>query len=138
MNRFFNWNTRFDTGIVEIDRQHRQLVDYIDQLYQAVMTDVDSSAKVRETVAKLYDYAATHLTDEEQLMQKIGFPEPDHSQHLSEHDKFRDRMRDFQNSVKNGYPVTFQIVQFLKDWLSEHILDTDKRYVEFMRQHKLL
>ncbi len=139
MNRFFNWHSNLDTGIKDIDVQHRQLVDYIDELYQAVMSsDIDAASKVKQVVGKMYVYAATHLTDEEELLKRINYPTPDFDKHIAEHDKFRAKMRDFEYSVQNGYPVTFQVVQFLKDWLTDHIKQTDMGYAEFMKQNKLM
>ena len=33
---FFEWNDSYSVGVVEIDRQHQRLIDFIDQLYEAM------------------------------------------------------------------------------------------------------
>lgn len=138
-NTFFNWNSDFDTGIKNIDKQHRQLVDYIDKLYSAVMADSGKSdEEVKKIVLQLHEYSITHLDDEEKLFKEIALPDRLLAEHLEQHDNFRQKQKEFADSVRKGYPVTFQVVQFLKQWLSEHIMETDMKYVEYMKQEDLL
>ena len=62
--QFFYWNKNFEIGIAVVDRQHRQLVDMINNLAAAI-TEVGGLPEVRQLFGRLMEYAATHFHDEE-------------------------------------------------------------------------
>ena len=69
---YFQWSDRLDTGIVEIDSQHRAIADYINALYNAKQTNDQS--EVEGVLSGLVDYTVNHFSFEEQLMEYTFSP----------------------------------------------------------------
>lgn len=66
-----NWGPEFETGIDIIDEQHRRIFDYLLEIDHAVTTH--HAEEVEKVVRALIDYAISHNTFEESLMEKAGY-----------------------------------------------------------------
>jgi methyl-accepting chemotaxis protein/hemerythrin len=46
-----------------------------------------------------------------------------------------DKVLDFEKQLKSGsVTLSMEVMKFLKDWLTGHIMGTDKKYSPFLRQ----
>ena len=53
--------------------------------------------------------------------------------HKAEHERFTNAVLDFQSKFRrNEIGLTIDAMEFLKDWLSKHILGSDQRYAPFL------
>ncbi len=130
---YFLWKKEYELGIPEIDKQHKMLVSYIDELYVAVSEDKQFKT-VDDIVRKLIDYTKFHFeTEENQLADSDYF---DLTNHKLEHNFFVSKILEFDKLLSKRIKITFRLISFLKDWLTKHILVTDKRYVEYFKQKK--
>jgi len=78
----------------------------------------------------LVDYTKTHFGYEEQLFKKHGYPET--QSHLAKHEKLVGQVLEFYNQFKSGNAnVNYDLLNFLKSWLTTHIMGTDKEYTAF-------
>lgn len=125
------WNPELDTGIAEIDRQHRRIVDYINKLH-ALGTSGDREA-VGMVVAELVDYTISHFIYEEALMEQAGyvFLGP----HKKVHEIFTRRVADIQARFNDGEDVVEELYTLLSRWLFNHIRDEDRSYVASARAY---
>ena len=77
------WKVEYDTGVTEIDLQHRFFLALIKRLNTelAICTDLRYRERLLDELAK---YAVFHFTSEENLMIKFGYPDFDrhHRLHL--------------------------------------------------------
>lgn len=126
---FVKWKDVYNTGITAIDDQHKKLVDLINQLYYNVYNTLPEKS-IQEVLDSLIEYTESHFWFEEDLMKKSAYPSL--SIHKKEHDGFVSRIKEFSNKFDKKQPVTFQVVQFLKTWLTDHILETDRAYIPFV------
>jgi hemerythrin len=127
MALLFIWNDSYKTGISTIDTQHKKLVDLINELHDA-MTKGQGNQVIGKIVNELVNYTITHFAAEERLMKQAGYA--DFDAHKKIHDDFTAKVRDMQKSLADGQKMmSLQVSTFLKEWLSGHIMGTDKKYV---------
>lgn len=125
-----HWNDSLLVGIGKIDEQHKQLVNYINDLYRS-MKGGESRQVTGKILGSLIEYTATHFQTEEELFDTYGYPETD--QHKEIHKKLVEKVIDFQRQFEAGASeLEMPLMEFLKDWLVNHIMQTDKRYVSFL------
>jgi hemerythrin len=125
-----NWNDSLSVGVDYIDNQHKQLVSIINRLNDAMLQDKGNDV-MSQILDNLVDYTKSHFKSEEHLMRKYGYPES--ANHLKEHDKLTKEVIDFAENFKQGKAIiTLPVLNFLKDWLNNHILKTDKLLGQFL------
>lgn len=127
-----SWGSLFETKITEIDNQHKKLVDLLNQVHDAVQ-----KKKGQEIMAKaltdLVNYTKSHFDTEEKYMKQYGYPE--FEQHLKQHQDLSKKVADFQQKYakSSNDPLLVQELSiFLKSWLTNHIVGTDKKYAPFL------
>jgi len=127
----FQWKEEFSVDHAEIDTQHRRLFQLADELYKA-MTASQGSAAAGQTLTNLVEYAKHHFACEERLMQLHDYPE--YAEHKAFHDDLTARVLEFQRGFEAGRPAAaIEPSQFLKDWLSHHIGDTDRKVSVYLK-----
>lgn len=121
------WDSSLSVDVSEVDRQHKKLVDLINELHDAMR--VGKAKEVMSKVIKeLVDYAVQHFSLEEKKMQEYQYE--NYTQHKVEHDQFVAKAAALQRDFNSGkVTVTLDTMTFLKDWLTKHIMGTDKKYV---------
>ena len=125
------WSPSLSVGLVCIDDQHKVLVDLINELYQK-MNGNAAQAAIGSVLTKLIDYTETHFKFEEDLFAKHGYEHID--AHMEIHRKLVAQLLDFQKEFKTGKAdISLELMEFLKDWLINHIKKTDTKYVPFLR-----
>lgn len=128
---YFPWRAVYATGIAKIDQQHRQLVDHLNHLYDAMQAGQGRDA-LAEVFEGLVVYTQRHFADEEGLMKLHRFA--DYDAHKATHAKMAAHVRKLQQDFRAGkISSPIQITNFLKDWLAKHIMDTDQKYAPFLR-----
>ena len=129
---FMEWNTQYGTGVMQIDQEHKRLVALINELYEA-MSQGQGDAALGKVLNGLAVYCKTHFANEERLMQQHGYPA--FNEHKGIHDRLTAKVGGLLQDFKAGKPVsTVQTVNFLKDWLNKHILETDQKYAPFFKE----
>jgi hemerythrin len=124
------WSDNLSVNVTQIDEQHKKLVGMLNDLHDAMKQGKggDTSGKV---LSGLVEYVATHFATEEKLMKEHAYPE--YLKHKLEHDALTKQALDLQKQFQEGKPVlTVELMKFLKDWLSNHILGTDKKYGPYL------
>ncbi|MDW5418378.1 bacteriohemerythrin [Iodobacter sp. CM08] len=127
MALFFEWTDELSVGIQEIDEQHKVLIDLLNELHDAIRQHHGSEASV-QILGRLADYTRTHFTVEESLMRILGYP--DYDAHKQHHEDLINQMNELQLRLSAGEAVTFELMHFLRHWLTNHIMEGDKRYTE--------
>ncbi|MDR0785416.1 MAG: bacteriohemerythrin [Treponema sp.] len=125
---FVEWEDRYSVGIPAIDRQHKELLNLTNELYNVCqLGDEAAHEHFRSVIHKAVEYVKFHFSAEEQIMEKIKFPElPDHKkQHESFVRQVLENVGEFE-SGKRFVPNAF--VRFLKDWILTHIAMSDQKY----------
>jgi hemerythrin len=127
---FMDWQAAYSVGVLSIDEQHRALLDIINRLHD-VMRRGGAADELKGVLGELVTYTRYHFNHEEQMMERCGYPEL--AGHKSIHSALVSQVEAFQKELAGGRAtVSLQLMTFLKDWLSKHILETDMRYRSHM------
>lgn len=119
------WDKSLETGIESIDRQHLRIIDYINQLDDAIATD--DRDEVAEVLDSLIDYTVTHFRFEERIMASIGYD--DLIAHKEIHDTFARSIFDYRERFLKGDDIARDLRSGLIIWLVQHIKHDDRQYV---------
>ena len=127
----FKFDEKLRVGNRLMDREHAILIEYLNTLEQ-VMEGNSSRFLIGQVLAGLVEYTNTHFYIEEELMNTFTYP--DYLNHKTAHDKFRLAMRQLVEQHKSGAAdVTVELMDYLKDWLVNHIQKIDVRLADFLR-----
>jgi hemerythrin len=126
----FPWSDTYSVQIGIVDMQHKNLVDLINELHQAMITRTGKE-HLGKILSNLLKYTQAHFKAEEGILKSNQYP--DFINHKVEHDRFTKTVLDFQSKFqRNEIGLTIDVMDFLKDWLSKHIMGVDKRYAPFL------
>lgn len=132
----FVWTEEFKLGIEVIDQQHRQIMDYANELDAALRSGVSQKA-IGKLIHTMVDYTVYHFGFEEDLQEKAGYPflKP----HQKSHASFARRINEVSARFDAGEDVTKEIDGMLSLWVFDHLKHDDSDYVgvvsEFLRQN---
>lgn len=129
MAKFVEWSDVLSVGIEEIDAQHQVLVGLVNEMHEAIHQR-HGSGVVREVLARLAEYTKIHFAVEESLMRILGYP--GYEEHKGQHEELIASMLELQRKVDSGKTaIGFELMHFLKIWLTKHIMESDQQYAQF-------
>ena len=130
---FFEWRDEYNVNIKEMDEHHRKFFSMANMLHGAIASDEDKTSVINEVMDFLINYSAMHFEMEEGLMKKYGFPEFD--LHRIKHQRFYEEAREIEKKLRNGtMEIDMRIVNFLTDWIINHILIEDRKYTQYLNE----
>ena len=121
------WDDTMSMGVAELDAQHQQLIELINQAYKAIQR-LDSRA-LPGILDRMHEYAREHFRDEEAAMDKAGFPglaDP-----IEQHAAFIQQVREFRKNLHDIADIP-QVFIYLSRWLTNHILVEDKKLMPYL------
>ncbi len=126
-----NWKDDYSVNVGMIDQQHKKLISLLNDLYDGLREQKGKDV-VGKVLGDLVSYTEAHFTSEERLMKTHGYPA--YLQHKVEHDALTSKVVAFQKDFNAGRTsVPVELLHFLRDWLSNHILGTDKLYSSYFQ-----
>lgn len=124
------WTEMLSVGIEEIDAQHKVLVDLINQINEAILCH-RGSEEAGAILQRLAEYTRIHFAVEESLFRLLGYPE--YETHKSHHEQLIDQVERLRAKMQGGNVAnSFEVLHFLRQWLTHHIMEEDKQYVPFL------
>lgn len=135
MNLAFQWKPELNLGIKQIDEQHQKLLSLGNEAYDlAKLNDgLDHYDDIMTLIHELYDYTEYHFKYEENLMKEYQYAAfPDHEK---EHALFIKKITQIsKKDIEDGQQtVIIEILDFISQWISSHILISDKKYVDILK-----
>jgi len=120
------WGPALAVGVKEIDDQHMKLIELVNKLNDAMHAGQGRDA-LGPILAELVRYTVYHFGTEERLMGTHNYA--DQEAHKGEHKKLVADVSAFKTKFDGGNAmISTEIMNFLRDWLSKHIMQTDKRF----------
>lgn len=122
------WTAALATGVRQIDLQHQELIDLINELDAAHAAGRQAEA-LDEVLPRLAAYVLFHFGTEEALMGATEGAAAHAALHAREHRLFAERVAELR--ADPGDLAGF--IDYLKDWLIGHIMKTDHDLAALIR-----
>jgi len=125
------WSEELSVGIDSIDQQHKILIGLINDLNTA-MAKGEANETIGDILLRLSEYTVHHFSYEEELFEQYDYPNS--AKHKCHHCELIDQISALKERFETELSgsVALEIMQFLKNWLTNHIMKTDKAYSEFL------
>lgn len=124
------WSDEYSVSIRQVDAQHKQLIALINQFHDA-MTAGKAKDVMEKVFSELVTYTKFHFAKEEELLKTYNYPGL--LAHKTKHDELTKKVFKYHDEFKSGKNIlSIELMNFLKDWLVNHILGTDKQYSAFL------
>lgn len=131
----FEWKGEFSVSVPKFDDHHKKLINLINELHEAMLKGKQQGV-IGKILNSLADYTKYHFAEEEKLM--VAYKYPGLVEHRAQHDAFVDKVRDCITKYETGkLAISLEVMNFLRDWLKGHILQTDKKYTAFFAEKKV-
>lgn len=120
------WRKEFETGITEVDHEHRELVDLINRLHEHMASGADPR-RVSDFLGEVFAKIAAHFALEESVMRKHAYDEYD--AHKMEHEKLLDAIRDIMDAQHEAPSSqnSDRLSSTVRDWFVNHFGSKDAR-----------
>lgn len=126
MTKLVEWSDQLSVGIEEIDDQHKKLVAMLNKMNDAIHEHRGSEV-TRPILNEIAEYTRVHFATEESLMRATNYP--DYDVHKAQHEDLIAQVQDLQAKLDAGsHAISFELLHFLKTWLTKHIIESDKQY----------
>ncbi len=125
------WTAELSVGIESIDEQHKKLVNMINALNDAMLTN-SSNELLGKIFTGLAAYTQKHFAYEENMFAEYGYT--DSEEHKRQHNELIAQVVELKEKfIENPQgTMSADLMLFLKRWLTNHIMRTDKEYAEFL------
>jgi hemerythrin-like metal-binding protein len=124
-----SWSDNMSVGVAKIDKDHKGLIDLINLLHSEMLAGKSKDA-LGAVLDKLIVYTKTHFAMEETLFRTHGYPQA--AEHKKVHEALTEKALALQVDQKAGKSViSAPVLDFLRDWLTNHILKQDMGYKLF-------
>lgn len=126
LSKALEWDASFAVGVDKFDNAHKVLFNMVNDLADA-MQQKKSKEAVGRVLNGLAEYTVNHFADEERNFAQTHYPEE--AQHKALHKKLVDQVVELIGKFNAGEQLIAQdVINFLQDWLVNHIKGTDKKY----------
>jgi len=121
------WNEKLAVGVKVLDDDHKKLVGMVNQLYDGIQSG-HAKESLGPTLDGLIDYTKAHFAREEKFFAQTGYAATE--AHKKEHADLTRQVLDVQQKYKAGVSGTLslEVMNFLKNWLVNHIQGSDQKY----------
>ncbi|MDR2953110.1 MAG: hemerythrin family protein [Treponema sp.] len=131
-NLFIVWQPSYNLGIPIIDEQHRGIVSTINSLCFAIQHRHGNDI-LRPTIGVVKEYTRIHFENEEDFLQKCGYP--DIKEHQELHKELTDTLsRIGPKSIMDKDPQEF--LAFLTNWWIDHICQKDQVFCNYVEKKR--
>ena len=127
------WNTSYSVGVKTLDSQHTTLFDILNDLHSAMMKG-QAHAMTGQLLRKLVDYTRSHFLAEEKMLEVSKYPGL--ANHRLLHRDLMKQVEDYSTRFERGeITLNLHLLNFLREWLSNHIRKVDHEYGPWLNEH---
>lgn len=134
-NKKLEWEEKYSVGIELIDNQHKRMFSVINELLDLLEHKI-SEEQLMAITDSLLQYKKFHFATEEKYFKEFNYDGAE--EHIEKHKEFGEKL-DAIKVKHSGQSVefAFELVDFLEDWLINHLLVIDQKYKKCFQEHGL-
>ena len=133
---FLSWTRELSVHVDLFDDQHKRLLALINELYKR-MEEGAGQEVLTDTLKKLIDYTEYHFSTEEKNFKQYTYPQS--AAHIEQHKALVAKAVELYKGLQKGEGVlSIEVLDFLQDWVLNHIQKTDKEYSDFFKDKKVI
>jgi hemerythrin len=122
----------YSVGIQFVDDQHAGLFDALNELH-AAMLKAQANAVIGRLLQDLLAYTRSHFAAEEAMLARAKYPGL--GEHQIKHKKLTAQVAEYAERYRRGEAaLSVHLINFLRDWLTGHILREDRAYSAWLSQ----
>ena len=121
-----------------IDHDHHFMINFINTI-ELVLQEPEQRDMLLEVIDQLHEYSINHFRREESIQRKIEFPQS--LSHKNAHSTLLKELENLQKDIKAAKTSeeissrSDQIIDFLRNWLINHILKEDIKLRPYLEKH---
>ncbi len=132
-DNLLDWIPAFETGIAEMDEQHKQLITLANQMFASFKLDKNKK-EIKENIRSFMDFASYHFGNEENYLEKFNFEFT--KEHSADHKQFIKTLSQFQKDyAANKIKFLDHSMESIKKWLFHHFSEVDKKYIPVFKEN---
>jgi hemerythrin len=129
------WDESMSVGIKKIDKQHQELVKIMNCLVENENA-AGHSESIPHVLERMTKYAVYHFETEEALM--VDYDYAGYESHRAMHTQFKMKTAKFcVDALQRKETLPDELLSYLRDWLSHHILQEDMKYKPYFLERGL-
>ncbi|MGI9464787.1 MAG: bacteriohemerythrin [Aestuariivirgaceae bacterium] len=120
------WRSEFETGVADVDHEHRELIDLINQLHEQLGSEA-APEKITAFLGEVFARISAHFALEESIMRKHNYDQ--YLEHKTDHEKLLDDIRDIMDDFEAGEYADYAeaLAAAVRDWFVDHFKTKDAR-----------
>jgi hemerythrin-like metal-binding protein len=136
----FKWGKLYSVHNLAMDRQHKYLFGLVNQFNELRTHPIETiTAQLPAFLTELYRFTEMHFSEEEKMLERLDLPDGCLGRHKEKHRVLLSRLSELAGDLSSHYTQESgaKTSDFLRHWLMDHILATDKRYGEKLEQMQM-
>ena len=129
MTALLEWNDSLETGVEEIDSDHRCLISLANRIHAAAQAR--NREEVSHLVLEFCNYCDDHFVMEEEFMRDIHYPH--RLEHKRDHDQMLADLDKIMGKVRSNLDASAVMGEFIFRWTANHVLIIERQLAEFVR-----
>ncbi len=128
------WDERYTLNIQSFDSRHKNLVGISSAILRNIKDGKNNTSGLKDLFEALFEYSRYHFKAEELTLKQYNYPKLD--EHKNYHEEILDRVYSLKKELLDSDKIEndLEVENFLRNWISEHILVQDREYVEFLHK----
>lgn len=128
------WSKNLSVGIDVIDKQHMRILDYINDLHDAINSSrnrQEHRQRIMDVVNDTIDYTESHFAFEESMLEEVNYPFL--KAHKKVHELFVRKVRSYRARLELNEDIAVELRETLSRWLLNHIRSEDADYCRWVQ-----
>jgi len=129
------WNEKYSVKVGLIDGQHKNLFNTINRLID-LLGGIPSKEQIDGIIQSLVEYKKDHFATEEKYFDEFNYQGAE--EHKKKHREFNQKLEEIvQSNNENSLATAYKLADFLEDWLIDHLMTEDQKYITCFQEHGL-